>query len=239
MEFPALTRGTIIRRYKRFLADIRLENGEEVIAHCPNTGRMTGCWEPGAPVELSASDNPKRKLQWTLERVDMGNGWVGVNTSRTNAIIGSFIRNQKIPGLDQYTECKSEPTYCADNFPPSRFDFLLSNDSSDGQLKQCYVEVKNTTLFSGGTIQFPDTVSDRGRKHLLLLQHAANQGFRAVILFAINRPEGDVFTPAKEVDPAYAETLSQVVEAGVEIMAVRIAHTANGVKMGGFVNTAL
>ena len=226
----------MIRRYKRFLADVRLESGEEVIAHCPNTGRMTGCWEPGAPVELSASDNPKRKLRWTVERVDMGRGWVGVNTARTNAIVNAFIEEKKIPGLDQYDLCLKEPAFSAKGFPPSRFDFLLSQTAQQKPVSSCYVEVKNATLIVGDSIQFPDAVSDRGRKHLLLLQQAARQGFRAVILFAVNRPEGDYFTPAKEVDSAYAKTFSEVIASGVEPVAIRVLHTATGVEMGGVID---
>ncbi|MGI9291001.1 MAG: DNA/RNA nuclease SfsA [Gammaproteobacteria bacterium] len=235
MQFPPLTRGKILSRYKRFLADVELEDGRVVTAHCPNTGSMTGCWAPGAPVELSASDNPKRKLKWTLERIDMGQGWVGVNTSRTNQIINAFIAGRKVPGLDQFDQLKREPAYTAEGFPRSRFDLLLMSD----RRPHCYVEVKNTTLWQDGQIQFPDAVTERGRKHLLLLSHAVDAGFRGVILFALNRPEGEVFSAARNIDPEYADTLAEVIDNGVEAMAVRIRHTPKGVRMGGLVPIAL
>ena len=235
MQVPPLTRGRILKRYKRFLADVELPDGRIVTAHCPNTGSMTGCWEPGAPAELSASDNPKRKLKWTLERVDMGKGWVGVNTSRANQVMGSFLAGGKIPGLDGYDAMRSEPTYLAEDFPKSRFDALLTGDGR----RDCYVEVKNTTLYADGAIRFPDAVTDRGRKHLLLLRHAVRAGHRGVILFAVNRPEGNYFAPAREVDPRYAETLAEVTADGVEAMAVRIRHTPKGVRMGGLLEIRL
>ena len=111
MKLPPLFEGRILSRYKRFLADIELPTGEIVTAHCPNTGAMTGCWSPGVAVQISASDNPKRKLKWTLERVDMGAGWVGVNTARVNQFIRSFIEENAIPTLHGYRELKSEPAY--------------------------------------------------------------------------------------------------------------------------------
>jgi sugar fermentation stimulation protein A len=231
MQFPPLTRGTILSRYKRFLADVELDDGRVVTAHCPNTGSMTSCWAPGAPVELSASSNPKRKLKWTLERVDMGRGWVGVNTSRTNQIISTFIEKRNVPGLDRFDQLKREPAYEAKGFPRSRFDLMLRTRREP----DCYVEVKNTTLLLDDRIQFPDAVTERGRKHLMLLAHAVEAGFRGVIVFALNRPEGDVFSAARKIDPAYADTLTEVAEKGVEAMAVRIRHTPKGVRMGGLV----
>lgn len=235
MRFPPLTRGRILKRYKRFLADVELADGTVVTAHCPNTGAMTGCWEPGAPVELSASDNPKRKLKWTLERVDMGRGWVGVNTARTNEVMASFLQSGKVPGLEGYDAMRREPPYAAPDFPRSRFDALLT---AAGR-RDCYVEVKNTTLYQHGAIRFPDAVTERGRKHLLLLRHAVRSGHRGIILFAVNRPEGDYFAPAHAVDPAYAETLAEVMSDGVEALAVRIRHTPRGVRMGGLLEIRL
>ncbi|MES9956115.1 MAG: sugar fermentation stimulation protein SfsA, partial [Sedimenticola sp.] len=108
MLLPPLTRGRIIKRYKRFLADVVLDDGSQVTAHCPNTGSMRGCWEPDAPVQLSHSDNPKRKLAWTLERVDMGKGWVGVNTARTNAVVAEAVIEGKVPSLAGYEQLKRE-----------------------------------------------------------------------------------------------------------------------------------
>lgn len=229
MKLPPLTRGRILRRYKRFLADIELPDGSVVTAHCPNTGAMTGCWAPGAPAEISASDNPKRKLRWTLERVDMGAGWVGVHTGRSNQSVSWLLERGKIPGLDGYNAVRREPTYAAPGFPRSRFDMQLTGPGR----RDCYVEVKNTTLFSDGAIRFPDAVTERGRKHLLLLAHAVAAGHRGVILFAVNRPEGTYFAPARSVDPDYADTLAEVMANGVEALAVRLRHTPKGIRMGG------
>ena len=229
MKLPPLTRGLILRRYKRFLADVELPSGELITAHCPNTGSMTGCWEPGAPVELTFSDNPKRKLAWTLERVDMGSGWVGVNTGRTNEVMHWLVSRGHVPDLSGYSAVKREPVYLAPGFPRSRFDMQLT---APGR-RDCFVEVKNTTFYTDGAIRFPDAVTDRGRKHLLLLQHAVAQGHRGVILFAVNRPEGDHFSPARQIDPDYTDTLKSVMADGVEAMAVRIRHTPKGMRMGG------
>jgi len=233
-RLPPLTDGTILRRYKRFLADVKLDNGELVTAHCPNTGAMTNCWAPGAPVQLSHSDNPKRKLAWTLERVEMGAGWVGVNTARTNAIVHALISQRRIEGLDEFDTIETEPRYGPPGYERSRFDLLLHRQAQ----KYCYIEVKNTSLVVADRIQFPDAVTDRGRKHLDLLLHAFREGHRAVILFAVNRPEGDVFSPARSVDPAYADTFDAVTRQGVEAVAIRLRHTAKGVNYGGMVPIA-
>lgn len=226
---PPLTRGTIIRRYQRFLADIRLGDGSVVVAHCPNTGSMKSCWRPGAPVQISHSTNPKRKLAWTLERVDMGNGWVGVNTSRVNGIIGFALEHHLLPQLPAYNQILGEPKITVDGFPASRFDFLLRR--RDGP--DIYVEVKNTTLIEGDRIMFPDAVTERGRKHLLLLAEMLELGHRALVLFALNRPEGACFSPAEHIDPQYAESLADVHRRGVEILLVRLRHTVNGVEIAG------
>ncbi len=226
MELPTLTNGKIISRYKRFLADVELSSGEVVTVHCPNTGAMTSCWEPGAAVQLSASTNPKRKLNWTLERVDMGQGWIGVNTNRVNKFVGDFIVNGEIEALSGYSGLKAEPVYLAEGFDKSRFDFLLT---AKGR-RDCYVEVKNATLLKDGIIQFPDAVTTRGSKHLSLLVHAVHQGHRSVMLFAVSRPEGGIFKVAKEIDPAYYQSLLDARDKGVEVMTVRVFHTKTGVE---------
>lgn len=233
MNIGPLISGRIIKRYKRFLADIVLEDGHTVTAHCPNTGSMTGCWKPGAPAQLSKSNNPKRKLKFTLERVDMGCGWIGVNTARVNHIVKEGLVTGMIPELRGYQSIQSEPRYEARGFPPSRFDFLLTQHKDKKRHNNAYVEVKNTTLLIGDQMQFPDAITERGRKHLQLLAHAKRSGYRAVIIFAINRPEGRVFTPAREIDHAYANTLEKVVSQGVEAIAVRLRHTEAGIEVAG------
>ncbi|MDH3689885.1 MAG: DNA/RNA nuclease SfsA [Gammaproteobacteria bacterium] len=231
MQYTPLCNGKLLRRYKRFLADVELPNGSIVVAHCPNTGSMATCWGPGVPVQLSHSDNPKRKLPWTLERVDMGAGWVGVNTGRVNTVIAEGVASGAISHLTGYDQIVREPPYSAHGFPPSRFDLLLS--SLD--LPDAYVEIKNTTLLEGDCIKFPDAVTKRGRKHLALLAVAVQQGYRGVIVFAINRPEGSYFAPAEDIDPAYADTLESVWRKGVEIIVVRLRHTREGIEVAGSV----
>jgi sugar fermentation stimulation protein A len=162
----------------------------------------------------------------------MGSGWVGVNTSRVNNIIAMAVDKQEIPALQGYEMLKKEPRIDFSSFPPSRFDLLLSSE----QRKTCYVEIKNATLLEAQTILFPDAVTERGRKHLLLLDAARKRGFRAVILFAINRPEGHFFAPAEAIDPAYAETLQGVHAAGVEILLLRLCHSETGVSVVGSLN---
>jgi sugar fermentation stimulation protein A len=229
LNLPPLTAGTIVKRYKRFLADVELPGEGIVTAHCPNTGSMATCWQPGAPALLSHSDNPRRKLPWTLECVDMGRGWVGVNTSRVNRAIRAAVEHEAIDALRSYERIQSEPRVMFNGHPPSRFDLLLESDGAPG----CYVEVKNTTLLAGDAVRFPDAVTQRGRKHLELLSLAVERGMRGVILFAVNRPEGHWFEPAAEIDPEYAETLARVVDAGVEVVVARLRHHAGMLEVTG------
>ncbi|WP_457675062.1 DNA/RNA nuclease SfsA [Thiolapillus sp.] len=231
MELPPLTDGRILRRYKRFLADVELEGGDVVVAHVPNTGRMTGCWEPGAPVQLSRSDNPSRKLAWTLERVDMGHGWVGVNTQRTNPVVAEALEQGKVPGLDGYRRIARE----VDTGQGSRLDLLLSA----GVSPDAWVEVKNVTLLQDDALCFPDARSERGRKHLQALESLRQQGNRAVILYALNRPEGCCFRPADHVDAEYGRLLRRAVEGGVEAVALRLVHTETGILAGDLVDVDL
>lgn len=229
MELPPLHNGRILNRYKRFLADIDLDDGRRIVAHCPNTGSMMTCWDPGARVQVSHSDNPKRKLAWTLERVDMGAGWVGVHTGRVNGVIAEAIRSGKIQTLTGYQCVIAEPQFVVDGFPRSRFDLHLSG----GRRRDTYVEVKNTTLLDGHCVRFPDAVTVRGRKHLELLREAVRRGMRGVIVFAVNRPEGLAFEPAWSIDPDYSETLVTVAQQGVEVLAARLRHTGTGIEVAG------
>jgi sugar fermentation stimulation protein A len=227
MQLPPLFAGLIQKRYKRFLADVVLEDGRQVTAHCPNTGSMRGCWEPDAPVQLSYSENPKRKLAWTLERVDMGQGWIGVHTGRTNPVIEEAIRSGGIDCLRGYDSIQREQTYAPEGLERARFDLYLSQ----GKGADAWVEVKNVTLWQEEFLCFPDAVTQRGRKHLELLSQACREGYRGVMVYALNRPEGERFRPADEIDPAYGESLRQAVEQGVEVVAVRIAHTAQAMQV--------
>lgn len=236
MQLPPLTKGRILRRYKRFFADIELEDGSEVVAHCANTGSMTGCWEPGAPVQISYNDDPKRKLRWTLERVDMGQGWVGVNTYRPNQVIKQGLEQGQIAALSCYEKVKAEAPYVTTDGEKSRIDFLLQQSG----LPDAFVEVKSVTLFDGDRVRFPDAVSSRGLKHLDALADAHNQGYRAIMLYAVNRPEATVFSPAVAIDPRYSERLLEVHDLGVEILVVRLRHKQQAIEIGeelGFVLT--
>ena len=228
MELPPLSDGVILRRYKRFLADVELDSGEQVVAHVPNTGRMTGCWKRGAPVQLSHSDNPRRKLAWTLERVDMGCGWVGVNTQRTNAVVEEALLQEQVAALSGYARIEREKTSPVDS-GRSRLDLFLSQ----GERADAWVEVKNVTLLLDHCLGFPDAVSTRGYKHLLELRALVSGGYRGMMLYALNRPEGSCFRPAEEVDPEYARLLREVVQQGVEVLALRLRHTQTGIVVAG------
>jgi len=214
MKFDSpLLFGTLIRRYKRFLADVELEDGSVITVHCPNTGRMTTCAEPGWRVALSDSQNPKRKYRFTWELVHNGQCWICVNTGRANKIAAEAVVNGTIPELSGYAEVLREQT-----FGNSRFDLLLRTGK-----KLCYVEVKSVTLLAGdGCYAFPDAVTERGRKHLNELVEVVRAGHRAAMLYVIPRSDGSTFRAADEVDPKYAEALDVAVAAGVGIYAWRV-----------------
>ena len=203
--------GKILKRYKRFLADIELESGEVITAHTANTGSMKTCWEPGWSVLLSFHDNPKRKLKYSLELTNNGSTWICVNTSLPNKIAMEGIQNGIVKELSGYSDIKAEA-----KVGKSRIDILLSNQGED----PCYVEVKNVTLINeaGGAI-FPDSVTTRGQKHLEELMELKAQGIRAAMLYVVNREDVDSFAPASEIDPRYAQLLKEAKEKGVEILA--------------------
>ena len=229
MKLPPLTRVRMVRRYKRFLADVVLDDGSTLTVHCPNTGSMLGCWQPGAPAEISRSDNPRRKLPWTLERVDMGAGWVGVNTARTNALVAEALEAGRIPELAGFDTLRREYPFRVEGLPGSRLDLLLAG----GRTGEVLVEVKNVTLLDGDRLRFPDAPSSRGLKHLDVLEAALSRGMRAALVFALNRPEGLCFSPARGVDPRYAARLGEVSRSGVEVHALRVEHTPTGLLGSG------
>jgi sugar fermentation stimulation protein A len=208
-----LHKGILIKRYKRFLADVRLADGTVVTVHCPNTGSMESCYNEGCTVWLSPADDPKRKLQWTWEFTETPDGLIGVNTARPNQVVAEAVAAGKIKALANYTTMRREVKYGKN----SRIDLLLE---SAGQ-KNCYVEIKNTTLRRGEDILFPDAVTERGRKHLEELSGMVEEGHRAVMLFFVNRPDGKHFRPADAIDPAYGKALRDAVKSGVEVIALR------------------
>ena len=195
---------------------------------------MASCWEPGARVQLSHSADPRRKLAWTLERVDMGGGWIGVNTQRPNEVIAEAVGQGAIPGLRGPGLWRRELTFAPPGLPRGRIDLALIASGSDeaGLDPRVLVEIKNVTLLDGDCLRFPDAVSARGLKHLNLLLAAVESGRRGVILFAANRPEGDRVGPAWSIDPTYGRRLREVVSAGVEALAVRLVHTPDGIVAG-------
>lgn len=212
MEFgDKLIGGKLIRRYKRFLADVRLGDGTEVTAHCTNSGSMKGCLEEGADVMLSPVDDPKRKTRYTWEMIRIGGNWVGINTSHPNALAFEWISDGLIPGLEGLTGLRREVKW-----GDSRFDL----HAADGD-RECFVEVKNVTLREGDRALFPDAVTERGRKHLLTLARLKKSGLRAVMLYVVQRMDVSLFAPARDIDPAYASALEEVVRQGVEIIAVQ------------------
>jgi len=210
LAWPELIPGTLVKRYKRFMADVKLADGEVVTAHCPNSGSMRECCEPGRPVHLSFHDNPKRKLKYTWELIEMPTSIVGINTLIPNRLVAESIKAGLVSDLNGYDNIARE-IKTSDN---TRLDILLS--SEDG--KRCYVEIKNCTLVKGGVACFPDAVTSRGLKHLLELSALVSKGFRCVIFYVIQRMDAKVFQPADHIDPAYGRELRQVLKQGVEIL---------------------
>ena len=210
LPFP-LHEGILLRRYKRFLTDIELQDGRVITAHTPNTGSMKQCAVPGFRVLVSEAKDPKRKLGYTLELIRVGGHWVDTHTHRTNRVVEEALRNDWIDGLAGYVVT---PEF---KIGDSRIDFLLEKEE-----EKVLVEVKNVTLCCTGTVAcFPDALTTRGRKHLRELLSAKRQGYRAVIFFLVQRGEATAFTPADDIDPEYGRLLRQVVAGGVEAMAYK------------------
>lgn len=218
-----LARGRLVRRRMRFLADVVLDDGRNVTAHCVNTGRMTGCAAPGSPVWLSPARGEQRKLAWTWELVDAGPSLVGIHTARANDLAELAIRAGAVPALRQFTGLRREVRYGE----RSRCDLLL-----EGAVP-CWVEVKNTTLVEGGLALFPDAVSERGTRHLLELAAQVRGGARAAMLFVVQRTDATAVGPADAIDPTYGRTLREVVAAGVEAYGLRVRPTPEALIVAG------
>ena len=206
-----IQKAKILKRYKRFLADVELENGEVITVHVPNTGRMTTCWAPGWDCIISDSENPNRKYRYTLEMTYNGKTWIVANTGIPNKLAEDFISNNLIPSLANYKSIRREVKY-GEN---SRIDLLLENDN-----EKCFVEVKNTTLVENAIAYFPDAPSDRALKHLKELEQEVKDGNRAVMLYIISREDAERFSPADHIDSRYGKAVKKAVENGVEIIPV-------------------
>jgi sugar fermentation stimulation protein A len=234
--YPSLYLGTWLKRYKRFFVDVKLSSGEVVTAHCPNTGPMTGVSTPGSAVYLSHSDNPKRKLQYTLELIqvqDNGPTWVGVNTGLPNRVMQQALENHCISALEPYQIIKPEVPYGQDS--KSRIDFLLTGDQADPPI---YVEVKNTTWVQGSLALFPDTVTSRGQKHLRELM-ALRPKVRAVMVYFINRGDCPQFAPGDSADPVYGQLLREAVAKGLEVLPCRFEVSPQGLRYLGLAELKL
>jgi sugar fermentation stimulation protein A len=213
MHFSApLVEGRLIKRYKRFLADVELVDGAVITAHTANTGAMLGCAAPGSRVWLSRSDNPKRRCPYTWELVETPEKvLVGINTQLSNGLVREAIEAGVVAELTGYDTIRGEVRYGQEK---SRIDLLL-----EGKAPPCYVEVKNVTLAEDGQGFFPDAVTTRGAKHLRELMHVVQEGGRALIFFCVQREDVERFRPADHIDPVYGATLREALDAGVEALA--------------------
>jgi sugar fermentation stimulation protein A len=233
MQFPdPLLRGTLIKRYKRFLADVTLDNvgdggtGGVVTAHCPNPGSMLGLNAPGSQVWLSPARNPNRKLRYTWELLRFDGRLVGINTAHPNALVEEAVHNGAIPELAGYDQVRREVRYGKN----SRIDLLLAG----GGRPDCYVEVKNVHLKRdpagpGGAAEFPDSVTKRGTKHLVELSDMVAAGSRAVMVYVVQREDCDRFSLAADIDPGYAQAFSAARAAGVEAICYACKISLDGI----------
>lgn len=221
MKFKSpLIPATLIKRYKRFLADVRLNDDTVITVHCPNTGTMKTCSTPNSPVMLSVSDNPKRKYPHTLEMVCETGTWVGVNTGLTNKLVAEAIEVGTIDEFTKVSNIKREVTVSKG----SRLDLLVEHDTGE-----TYIEIKNCSMAIDRCAMFPDAVTARGTKHLEELIKLKEQGNQAAIFFLIQRGDADFFAPAKHIDPTYSETLVKATKAEVMLLAYQAEVSPTGI----------
>lgn len=221
-----LLQGTLIKRYKRFMADIQLDSGDEITAHCPNSGAMWGVKDPGLRVWVSEATNPNRKLKYTWEMVEVDGALIGVNTSHPNALVEEGIQSGVITELQGYATLKREVKYGVN----SRIDILL-DDPSKGK---CYVEVKNVHMMrTPGLVEFPDSVTERGAKHMGELAQMVKDGHRAVIVYLVQRSDGTTFKTASDIDPKYHEACVAAFATGVEPLVYDCHMTPQGITAKG------
>lgn len=222
MRLPPLVAGTLVKRYKRFLADVTLEDGSLVTVHCPNSGSMMGCATPGSRVLLSRSSSSTRKYPFGWELVHADGFWVGINTGLPNRLTREAIEDGTVAELQGYAAIRPEVPYGE----RSRIDLLL-----EGSAGRCFVEVKNVTLVESGRALFPDAVTTRGQKHLRELMRVVREGDRGVIFFTVQRGDANSVSPADMIDPEYGRLLRLALESGVEALAYRASVTPEGIKL--------
>lgn len=223
LEFdPPLVPGRLIRRYKRFLADVTLEGGEKVTVHCPNPGSMRSCLEDDAPVYLSRASNPARRTAFTWEMIFINNGWVGVNTMAPNFLAARAAEEQALRIFAGARRVRREVKVGAH----TRLDLVV--ERAKGPL---YVEVKNVTMVEQGVARFPDSVTTRGAKHLEVLMDLVGQGIQAAMLYVVQRGDVRSMGPATAIDPTYAKLFHQAREAGVALVAVQAAVSPRGIHL--------
>ena len=224
MRFPdPLIPGSLIRRYKRFLADVKLDTGGTVTAHCANPGSMMGLTEPGSEVWVSPARNPERKLRYSWEMIRIGDRLVGVHTGHPNRIVEEAIRAESIDELSGYKKIRREVRYGQN----SRIDLLLENKGRS----PCYVEIKSVTLRRNGRAEFPDAVTVRGTKHLGELSDVVACGGRAVMLYLVQREDCTTFSVAVDIDPAYASALVTARASGVEVLCRSCQLTTDAIEL--------
>jgi len=226
MQFPSpLIRGTLVARYKRFFADVVLDDGREITAHCPNPGAMLGLNTPGLTAWVSRADDPKRKLAHTLELVEADGGLVGINTLHPNRLVSEALAADALPELSGYASHRREVRYGAN----SRVDFLLE---APGRAP-CWLEVKNCHLRRSGTLaEFPDCVAARSLKHLRELEAMVIEGERALVLFVVQRTDCTEFSACRDLDPAFASALDHAAAAGVEVLVYGCDVSVSSVRIG-------
>lgn len=227
MELPLLLKGTLIKRYKSFLCDVKLENNEIITAHCPNSGSMLSVNAPLSTVYVSIIDNIKAKLKYKLELIEVNNTLVGINTLRANAIVYEALQNKLIPELTSFQNIKKEAVFSKN----CRFDFLLCNNTTPEDLL-CYVEVKNVTLSREPNLaEFPDAITSRGTKHAEKLISAQSLGNKSYLIYLIQREDCNTFSIAKDIDMEYYKAIKNAIYNNVKILVYNCKVSINSINI--------
>lgn len=221
LQWPTLIPGILVKRYKRFLADITLENGQTITAHCANTGSMKECSQAGSPVYVSYHDDPKRKLKYSWQLIQMPSSLVGVNTAMPNRLVFHSIQQGILPDFREYEHIIAEKKLDSG----SRLDIFLWNQDED----RCFIEIKNCTLVTDGIAYFPDAVTTRGQKHLRELQQLKDNKTRCAMVYLIQRTDATSFQPADHIDPEYGRELRRAVDNGVEVFVYDVEINLKGI----------